>query len=212
MRPRRLVHDRKGAVTGPNEPNVGPGYDLARMDRKADADVVDRLLAREEEALRRVIADYGPVVYGVARRIVAEPSLAEEVAQDTFLALWRRPGSYDPERGSLLAFLAGVARNKAIDLVRREETMRRTKDALAAEMDLASARFDSAGGYEGIERRQEVKNALAKLSDLQREAIVLAYFGGRTYKEVARELAIPEGTAKTRLRDGLIKLRQLMAT
>ncbi|MGH2729193.1 MAG: sigma-70 family RNA polymerase sigma factor [Actinomycetota bacterium] len=190
---------------------MGPGYDLARMDRKADADVVDRLLAREEEALRGVIADYGPVVYGVARRIVAEPSLAEEVAQDTFLALWRRPGSYDPERGSLLAFLAGVARNKAIDLVRREETMRRTKDALAAEMDLLSARFDS-GSYEGIERRHEVKNALAKLSDLQREAIVLAYFGGRTYKEVARELAIPEGTAKTRLRDGLIKLRQLMAT
>lgn len=191
---------------------MGPGYDLARMDRIADADVVDRLLARSENALRRVIADYGPVVYGVARRIVAEPGLAEEVAQDTFLALWRRPGSYDPERGSLLAFLAGVARNKAIDLVRREEKLRRARDALATEMDLASARFESTGGFEGVERRHEVKNALAKLTDLQREAIVLAYFGGRTYKEVARELEIPEGTAKTRLRDGLIRLRELMAT
>ena len=147
----------------------------------------------------------------MARRVLAEPTLAEEVAQDTFLSLWRRPGAYDPGRGSLQSFLLGVARNKAIDLVRKEESVKRTRDALTASFEHDPDRvigMDQPG--QGFEDRQEVRTALAQLSPLQREAIVLAYFGGRTYREVATELDIPEGTAKTRLRDGLIKLRALM--
>ena len=164
---------------------------------------------RDETALREVIDAYGGAVYGVARRIVAESALAEEVAQDVFLALWRRPAAYDPGRGSLQGFLLGVARNKAIDLVRREEAFKRAKDALATEFDPDAEQ--PAGGV-GFEERQEVRAALGELSEVQRQAIVLAYFGGRTYREVAIELDIPEGTAKTRLRDGLIRLRELMGT
>jgi RNA polymerase sigma-70 factor, ECF subfamily len=174
--------------------------------------IIDRLRARDENALRALMKEFGPLVYAVARRVVAEPSLAEEVAQDTFVALWRRPGAYDPERGSLQAFLLGVARNKAIDLVRREESLRRTVDSLLAEAERPSRDLSSDERMKGVEERQGVRDALAKLSPNQREAIVLAYFGGRTYREVARELGVPEGTAKTRLRDGLIKLRELMAT
>lgn len=148
-------------------------------------------------------------VFGIARRVVADANLAEEVAQDAFMALWRRPGAFDPERGSLRAFLLGITRNKAIDLVRREESRRRTKEALIAEAEAAPAQTPPSGPEEFAER-DEVRTALAGLSDLQREAIVLAYFGGRTYREVADELGIPEGTAKTRLRDGLLKLRELM--
>jgi RNA polymerase sigma-70 factor, ECF subfamily len=183
-----------------------PGYDAASMDRKADAHLAQRLLERDESALREVIDRYGGVVYGLARRVVAEPTLAEEVAQDAFLALWRRPGAYDPERGSLQSFLLGVSRNKAIDLVRREEALKRARAVLASEFDPDALET----GGSGIEERDEVRTALAQLSGVQREAIVLAYFGGRTYREVAVELAIPEGTAKTRLRDGLIRLRELM--
>lgn len=178
------------------------------MDRTADARVAARLLERDERALREVIDAYGGAVNGVARRIVAEPALAEEVAQDVFLALWRRPGAYDPDRGSLQGFLLGVARNKAIDLVRREQGLKRAREALVAEFAGTAVVERSSG----VEDREEVRTALAQLSDVQREAIVLAYFGGRTYREVAAELAIPEGTAKTRLRDGLIRLRELIST
>ena len=150
---------------------------------------------------------YGTAVHGMARRIVAEPSFAEEVAQDTFLALWRRPGAFDPTRGSLQAFLLGVARNKAIDLVRREESLKRTKESLTAEME--GGETQTAFDVE-VDDRGEVSHALAQLSTVQREAIVLAYFGGRTYREVAEELGIPEGTAKTRLRDGLTRLRSFL--
>ena len=167
-------------------------------------ELIERLLVRDQAALREVIRDYGGVVHGMARRVLAEPVLAEEVAQDTFLALWRRPGAFDPARGSLQSFLLGIVRNKAIDLVRKEESLRRTRDSLAAEMQVKPISYDSG---DRIEEREEVRAALATLSEVQREAIVLAYFGGRTYREVADELGIPEGTAKTRLRDGLVKLR-----
>ncbi|HYI46141.1 MAG TPA: sigma-70 family RNA polymerase sigma factor [Actinomycetota bacterium] len=179
------------------------------MDREADAALAERLLVRDQEALRTAIDSYGEVVFGMARRIVIEPSLAEEVAQDTFLALWRRPGAFDAARGSLQAFLAGIARNKAIDLVRREESLRRTKESLQAEAEKASTEVVL---NERVEERQEILAALRGLSAVQREAIVLAYFGGRTYREVAAELEIPEGTAKTRLRDGLLRLRELLST
>jgi RNA polymerase sigma-70 factor, ECF subfamily len=179
------------------------------MDRAEDAELAERLLERDEEALQRVIAAHGQVVLAMARRIVSEPSLAEEVAQDTFVALWRRPGAYDPLRGSLQSFLVGIARNKGIDLVRREEALRRTRKSLLAEAGAASTPRPAT---ELVEERQRVKAALEGLSRVQREAIVLAYFGGRTYREVARELDIPEGTAKTRLRDGLIRLKQLIGS
>lgn len=187
-------------------------YDDRTMDPPADTLLVQRLMARDEKALRSAIDAYGRLVFGVATRILGEASLAEEVAQDTFLALWRRPGAFDPERGSLQSFLAGVARNKAVDVVRREESVRRTKDSLMAEIESTVEAGAAPGPSEDVEERDAVVAALGKLSPLQREAIVLAYFGGRTYREVAIELGIPEGTAKTRLRDGLIRLRELMTS
>jgi RNA polymerase sigma-70 factor, ECF subfamily len=184
-------------------------YDDFVMERKADVELAERLLERDESALRKVIELYGGPVHGMARRVIAEPSLAEEVAQDTFLALWRRPGAFDPARGSLQSFLLGVARNKAVDLVRKEESLKRKQESLEAEFRTAPI---ESPGTAGIEERQEVRDALGRLSPVQREALVLAYFGGRTYREVAEELEIPEGTAKTRLRDGLTKLRGILAT
>ena len=178
------------------------------MEGRSDVQLIERLLVRDESALREVIADYGGVVHGMARRVIAEPALAEEVAQDTFLALWRRPGAFDPDRGSLQSFLLGIVRNKAIDLVRKEESLRRTRETLAREMQVTDETYDPS---RDVEERQRVRAALASLTEVQREAIVLAYFGGRTYREVAEELEIPEGTAKTRLRDGLVRLRKVLA-
>lgn len=180
------------------------------VDRSEDQALVERLLERDEDALREVMKTYGGVVFGMARRVVADPTLAEEVAQDVFLALWCRPGAYDPSRGSLQAFLLGVTRNKAIDLVRHEETLRKAKDALITEAEATSEPLSAYEPTQASGERQELMGALAQVSDVQREAVVLAYFGGRTYREVAEELGIPEGTAKTRLRDGLSKLRKVL--
>lgn len=141
---------------------------------------------------------------GMARRVVADIGLAEEVAQDVFVALWRRPGAFDSTRGSLKTFLATLARNKAVDLVRREETARRTKDSLLAEFPTSINSHEFA---DEVGSRWELGDALARLPHVQREVITLAYFGGRTYREVAAELDIPEGTTKTRMRDGLARLR-----
>jgi RNA polymerase sigma-70 factor, ECF subfamily len=180
------------------------------MSRSPDQDLIEGLLDRDEEALRRTISLYGGRVYAMARRVVVDPGLAEEVAQDSFLALWRRPGAFDPERGSLDAFLAGMARNKAIDAVRREEVRRRSRDELIAEAE-SDLQVSMTSEADRMAESRDVIGALKSLSEPQREAIVLAYFGGRTYREVAEELGIPEGTAKTRLRDGLLRLRVLMA-
>lgn len=203
--------ERVGDTRFGHLPGTGasPGYDRPKMG--SDATLAGRLLEREEAALREVMATYGGVVYGMARRVVADAALAEEVAQDAFLALWRRPGAFDPERGTLQSFLVGIARNKAIDIVRREESRRRTKDALVSEAEAAPVAVVEAASS-GIAERHEMKEALQQLSEVQREAVVLAYFGGRTYREVAEELDIPEGTAKTRLRDGLSRLRELIGT
>lgn len=174
------------------------------MTNEADAALAAKLMAREESALSEVIDLYGGMVNGMARRIVADATLAEEVAQDVFVALWRRPGAFDPERGSLKTFLATLARNKSVDLVRREQTARRTKESLIQEFPSTVTSHEFTGA---LDSRAEIQGALAAISGEQREAIALAYFGGRTYREVAEELAIPEGTAKTRLRDGLAKMR-----
>jgi len=180
------------------------------MDRSEDRAIVKRLLERDEDALREVMSMFGGLVFAMAKRVVADPTMAEEVAQDAFLALWRRPGSYNSDRGSLQSFLLGVTRNKAIDLVRHEESLKKTKDALVTEAEAASEGRSSNEQVVGMEERDELRAALSSISKVQREAVVLAYFGGRTYREVAAELGIPEGTAKTRLRDGLAKLREAL--
>jgi RNA polymerase sigma factor (sigma-70 family) len=177
------------------------------MEKQTEASVAERLMARDESALRELIDRYGSIVLGVARRIVAEPSYAEEVAQDAFVALWRRPGSFDPARGSLQSFLVGIARNKAVDLVRREESMRRRTEDLMAE----AATGPATTTMDRVHDVTDIQRAMSLLPEVQRQAISLAYFGGRTYREVAAELDIPEGTAKTRLRDGLLRLRQAMS-
>lgn len=179
------------------------------MRDEVEGELLAGLLARDDSALRRVIALHEGPVYAMARKVLVDPVLAEDVAQDTFIALWRRPGAFDPERGSMRSFLVGVARNKAIDLVRKEESLRRTKGALLAENE-GMAPKSPGTTIEKAEQRHDLITALGRLSAAQREALVLAYFGGRTYREVAAELDIPEGTARTRLRDGLIKLRAVM--
>lgn len=166
------------------------------------------LREHDEQALRLVIRTYGKYVYDKALRISIEPVLAEEIAQDTFLALWRHPDRFDISKGNLRSFLIGVARHKAIDLVRHEQVVR-SRESLAAEF----AQWSEPSSEERVDDGLEVRSALLMLPRSKREAIFLAYFKGMTYREVAEMLQVPHATARTRIRDALIKLRtSLVAT
>lgn len=172
----------------------------------AEADVVAGLIGQEAWALRTLTESFGKYVYGQALRILRSPHLAEEVAQDALLVMWWNPERFDPSKGSLKSFVMGVARFKAIDVVRREQK-RRSKESLLVE---SAAFFETAPADRGVTEGMALRRALLKLSEPQREAIFFAYYGGLTYRQVAEVLDVPEGTVKARLRDGLTKLRAVL--
>lgn len=170
----------------------------------------DRLLAGDERALASVVGEFGPLVRGVARRVLGDDAAAEDVTQDVFVWLWERPDRFDPDRGSLRSFLAVVTRRRAIDWIRRHDADRRRADRVARDAPLVAD--DLADGVATRDDATQVRAAVAALPDDQREAVTLAFFGGQSYREVARSLGIPEGTAKSRLRLALAKLSATLGT
>jgi RNA polymerase sigma-70 factor (ECF subfamily) len=159
----------------------------------------------DEPALAELYRRHGGPCFSLARRVLADRVLAEEVVQEVFLRLWRQPERFDAERGSMKSFLFAQVHGRAVDLL-RAETARRAREQRDA--------FRSATVDDDLERAvmeltegEAVRRALATLSDGEREAIELAYFGGHTYKEVAVLLEQPEGTVKSRIRAGLLRLR-----
>lgn len=150
----------------------------------------------------------GPV-YGTVLRVVRDPAQSEEVTQEVLVDVWRQAARYDPERGSVRAWIATMAHRRAVDRVRSAQA--------SIDREERASRGDTQRPYdevsEVVEHRLEVEQvraALDLLTDLQREAVTLAYYGGYTHREVAELLDVPLGTVKTRLRDGLIRLRDGM--
>jgi RNA polymerase sigma-70 factor, ECF subfamily len=167
---------------------------VAKGDRAAFAELFDRV---------------GGQVHGLVRRVLRDPSQSEEVTQEVMLEIWRTAPRFDPARGSASAWMLTMAHRKAVDRVRSEQASRDRDDRVGTRD--AVREFDVVS--EEVERtleHQEVRAALATLTDLQREAVELAYYGGYTYREVAELLDTPLGTVKTRLRDGLIRLRDTL--
>lgn len=150
-----------------------------------------------------------PHVFNVARRVVRDPSLAEEVAQEVLAEIWAKADRFDPERGSAAAWVSTLARRRAVDRVRSEQASRDRNERVSRRERHRA--FDHV--VDEVETRLDhwqVRQALAQLTDRQRQAIELAYYEGHTYRDVARVLGVPEGTAKSRLRDGLARLRGLL--
>lgn len=177
-------------------------------ERASDADLVAGLTRHDEAALRALIDTCGPYIYAKALYILQEPALAEEVAQDTLLILWWRPERFDRSKGSIRSMLMGIARYKAIDLVRKEEGVR-SKESLLAD---ASRFFETPSGESQVEDAMVVRSAVSSLPAAKREVIFLAFYKGLTYREVAEVLGLPEGTVKTRMRDSLVRLRAAIAS
>lgn len=150
----------------------------------------------------------GPV-YGLVRRVVRDPAQSEEVAQEVLLEMWRSATRYDPGRGSALSWILTLAHRRAVDRVRsaRAAGEREQREALRA----GEPAFDQvAEEVEAGMEREWVRRCLRRLTDLQRQSVTLAYYDGYTYREVAERLSLPLGTVKTRMRDGLTRLRECL--
>jgi len=185
---------------------------LPRAQRRdaPDTAVSDLLRAVGAGDQRAFAALYDAVsgrVYGLAVRVTRNHALAEEVAQDVMVDVWRMAPRFDARRGSGIGWILMMAHRRAVDRVRRTSSSR-ARDARDAAVQPVQEPID-----EGIVRddeRREVAMALRGLTDLQRQAIELAYYEGYTYREVAERLEVPEGTAKSRLRDGIRQLRMTL--
>ena len=175
----------------------------------SDAAVVVAIGRYREDALAEAYRRHGGAVYGLARRLLADGAAAEEVAQEVFLRLWNNPERFDPERGSLRSFLLAQSHSRSVDLLRsdRARRAREERDLRAT----ATAGYDLEHEVWDLTVATAVRDAVAVLPVDEREAIELAYFGGRTYREVAAALGAPEGTVKSRIRTGLKRLRGALA-
>jgi RNA polymerase sigma-70 factor, ECF subfamily len=164
----------------------------------------------DESALEALYARYGGLVYTLALRIVGDPELAREVLQDTFLRSWDGRETFDPGRGRVPWWLMGIARNRAIDLLRSRSHQARLREREHLTGPVRAAEAHDSDTTDVVGLRRAVANALQGLSTAQREAIELAYYGGLTQVEIARELQEPLGTIKSRIREGLERLRQVL--
>jgi RNA polymerase sigma-70 factor, ECF subfamily len=182
----------------------------APMARPAGDDALERLLALvargDEQAFAELYRRVAAAVFGLVSKVVRDPAQSEEVTQEVFVELWRTGSRFDPARGSARSWIMTCAHRRAVDRVRSAERAAR-RDDLAGRRDQGRPYDEVAEQVETSLEREHVRRGLEALTDLQREAVVLAYYGGYTHREIAELLGVPPGTVKTRLRDGLIRLR-----
>jgi RNA polymerase sigma-70 factor, ECF subfamily len=161
----------------------------------------------DEGAFEAVCTRVAGTVLGVARAVVRDPAQAEEVCQEVLLEVWRVAGRFRPGKGSAMAWVTTIAHRRAVDRVRAEHRLaareqRATRHAIAYD--------EVAEAVEARLERERVRRCMGSLTELQRQSVTLAYYGGHTFREVAKLLGVAEGTVKTRMRDGLIRLRDCL--
>jgi RNA polymerase sigma-70 factor, ECF subfamily len=174
-------------------------------ERMSDANLVISIGRYDQSALAEIYRRHAGPVFGLASRLLQDRTLAEDVVQTVFVRLWERPERFDPVRGALRSFLLSDTHGRAVDLIRMETARRRREDRVEAHE--VHAGYDLEREVADLATADQVKAALAQLTDNERRAIELAYFHGHSYQEVAVELDEPEGTVKSRIRAGLKKMR-----
>ena len=176
-----------------------------------DGQLVELVAQQDAGALEALYDRYGRAAYSLARRILTEETLAQDVVQEVFLSLWRDARRFDAGRGTVATYLLSMTHHRAVDVVRREENLRRWRTSDEG-LELApdpKARVEDE--VEAFERRTEVRAALKDLPEPQRQALLLAYFGGYTQREVAALVGVPLGTVKTRMAAGMRKMKEALS-
>ena len=161
-----------------------------------------------EDALAEAYRRHAGASFALARRLLGDKEMAEEVVQEVFLRLWNRPDRFDPERGSLRSYLLAQTHGRSVDLLRSETSRRRREERDARET--AESPHDIEREVIDMTVAERMKDVVAELPAEERRAIELAYFGGHTYRQVAVMLDAPEGTVKSRIRSGLRRMRKTM--
>ena len=183
------------------------GLVAARRDESDRLRILLRRIAAEDaEAFAEFYDLTGARVYGLVLRVLRDPGFSEETTQEVYLQVWKSAATYDPQRGSPLSWLMTLTHRRAVDRVRAEQS--HTDRETAYEVRNRSGEFDEV--TEEVTRRAErraVLDCLHTLTEIQRESVTLAYYGGRSYREVATELGVAVPTVKSRIRDGLTRLR-----
>jgi RNA polymerase sigma-70 factor, ECF subfamily len=182
---------------------------MREIDKVSDAQLVTSIARYSEVALAEVYRRHGGAVYGLAKRVLNNGAEAEDVTQEVFLRLWNQPDRFDPARGSLRSFLLAQSHGRAVDAV-RSSSSRRQREARDA-MRTARTRYDIQHEVWDLAVADQVATAMGALPEEERRAIELAYFDGRTYREVATLLGQPEGTVKSRIRNGMRRMRAVLA-
>jgi RNA polymerase sigma-70 factor (ECF subfamily) len=175
----------------------------------SDAEILRRIAAGDPTAVDDLYERFRRPAFALARRILADDTLAEDVLQDVFLSVWRDPGAFDGRRGTFASWLLALVHHKAVDAVRREESQRRrqglAQDDLILQEPLSARDVEDEAWSRTVAER--VRSALGELPATQREALTLAYYGGYTQREVAALTGAPLGTVKTRMLAGMRRLR-----
>jgi RNA polymerase sigma-70 factor, ECF subfamily len=171
----------------------------------SDVVLMTAIRSGDQGSMAALYDRYSSIVYSVALRVLQDTGAAEDVLQEIFMQLWRNPGAFDASRGNMAAWLAVIARNRAIDALRRRRPENNIEDVVVSvEHDLAS----EADRSRTMER---VRGALQMMPAPQRSALEMAYFEGLTHSEIAGKTGEPLGTIKTRIRAGLLTLRKALA-
>jgi RNA polymerase sigma-70 factor (ECF subfamily) len=180
--------------------------DVARYTDADDVGLVIAVARYDRDALAEAYRRHAGAVFGLAQRMLWDRAVAEEIVQEVFLRLWEHPERFDRSRGSLRSFVLMDGHARCVDRL-RADARRREREERAARA-VAVTNYDVDLEAWDLNVADQVRDALATLSEPEREAIDLAYFGGHTYRDVARILQQPEGTVKSRIRTGLMRLRQ----
>jgi RNA polymerase sigma-70 factor (ECF subfamily) len=172
-------------------------------------DLLRRVARGDTPAFETLYDQMANVVFGVIRRVLRDPAQSEEVAQEVLVEVWRTATRFDPDKGGAATWILTMAHRRAIDRVRSAQAAHDREERVALR-DHVPAFDEVAEQVETRLEQEQVRRCLGDLTELQRESVALAYYGGYTYREVGELLEVPLGTVKTRLRDGLIRLRDCM--
>ena len=178
------------------------------LETASDATLVVAIGRWNESALAEAYRRHGGAVHALAQRILGSTTRADDVTQEVFVDLWKRPERFDASRGSLRTFLVAGAHGRSVDMI-RSDTARAARELRTAQ-ETATSGYDVENHAWDLAVTDQVKAAVGSLPPVERQAIELAYFGGHTYREVASLLDEPEGTIKSRIRGGLRRLRSAL--